>query len=234
MNAHAGNALASQGGFCAGPREMVDHQRLSGLGYCFSASLPPYLTVAATAAVHALEQHPELLEQLRSNAQRLRSLLQDVPGKPPPVGPDLCLLAGLYSLGPCGHGTCEQHGLSLSMQCLDLLQLFMMQDGHKNTTLGDVWLRCRIKTVTRGAGLQLLDSGDPGVPVLLLKARHSAQSLQAEEEYLQAVADKALAHGALISVMRATHLDVVKRPPLLRCVVNTGCALSTSAMLRAK
>ena len=39
----AGNSLASIGGFCAGDREIVDHQRLSGLGYCFSASLPPYL-----------------------------------------------------------------------------------------------------------------------------------------------------------------------------------------------
>ena len=35
----AGNSLASIGGFCAGDREIVDHQRLSGLGYCFSASL---------------------------------------------------------------------------------------------------------------------------------------------------------------------------------------------------
>jgi hypothetical protein len=39
----SGNSLASIGGFCAGDREIVDHQRLSGLGYCFSASLPPYL-----------------------------------------------------------------------------------------------------------------------------------------------------------------------------------------------
>lgn len=38
----AGTAVASIGGFCAGDREIVDHQRLSGLGYCFSASSPPY------------------------------------------------------------------------------------------------------------------------------------------------------------------------------------------------
>jgi serine palmitoyltransferase len=31
-------SLASVGGFCAGIREMIDAQRLSGLGYCFSAS----------------------------------------------------------------------------------------------------------------------------------------------------------------------------------------------------
>lgn len=45
----AGNALASIGGFCAGDREIVDHQRLSGLGYCFSASLPPFLATGACA-----------------------------------------------------------------------------------------------------------------------------------------------------------------------------------------
>lgn len=43
----AGNSLASIGGFCSGEREVVDHQRLSGLGYCFSAALPPYLATGA-------------------------------------------------------------------------------------------------------------------------------------------------------------------------------------------
>ena len=43
------------GGFCCGNHEMVDHQRLSGLGYCFSASLPPYLATAAIGALNVLE-----------------------------------------------------------------------------------------------------------------------------------------------------------------------------------
>lgn len=30
---------------------MVDHQRLSGLGYCFSASLPPYLASTSCAVI---------------------------------------------------------------------------------------------------------------------------------------------------------------------------------------
>ena len=51
----AGNALSSVGGFCCGNHEMVDHQRLSGLGYCFSASLPPYLATAAIGALDVLE-----------------------------------------------------------------------------------------------------------------------------------------------------------------------------------
>ncbi|KAG2440045.1 hypothetical protein HXX76_004160 [Chlamydomonas incerta] len=40
------HAMGSVGGFCVGDRTIVDHQRLSGSGYCFSASLPPYLAVA--------------------------------------------------------------------------------------------------------------------------------------------------------------------------------------------
>ena len=31
-------ALASVGGLCVGTREVVDHQRLSGAGYCFSGA----------------------------------------------------------------------------------------------------------------------------------------------------------------------------------------------------
>ena len=78
--APAGNALAAQGGFCAGPREMVDHQRLSGMGYCFSASLPPYLAVAASTALQALARKPQLVRRLQLNAASLRDALQDVPG----------------------------------------------------------------------------------------------------------------------------------------------------------
>lgn len=49
VGASLGAALSSVGGFCAGDREVVDHQRLSGLGYCFSASLPPYLATGGWA-----------------------------------------------------------------------------------------------------------------------------------------------------------------------------------------
>jgi serine palmitoyltransferase len=53
-----GAALASVGGFCVGYHEVVDPQRLSGSGYCFSASLPPYLAAAAAAAVDELSASP--------------------------------------------------------------------------------------------------------------------------------------------------------------------------------
>lgn len=69
-----GNSLASIGGFCSGEREIVDHQRLSGLGYCFSASLPPYLATGAITALDQLqsEEGPKLMADLRANAAHFR------------------------------------------------------------------------------------------------------------------------------------------------------------------
>ena len=56
----------------------MDHQRLSGLGYCFSASLPPYLAVAASGALQRMQEHPELLKRLRERAATMRGLLAAV------------------------------------------------------------------------------------------------------------------------------------------------------------
>lgn len=79
----AGNALASVGGFCAGDREIVDHQRLSGLGYCFSASLPPFLATAAVGALDVLKTRGDtLLPALEQNSRLLRSRLAEVSGEP--------------------------------------------------------------------------------------------------------------------------------------------------------
>lgn len=72
--------MASIGGFCAGEREVVDHQRLSGLGYCFSASLPPYLATAAIDALDRLDQNPGLAQKVTHNAAHMRQLLQQIPG----------------------------------------------------------------------------------------------------------------------------------------------------------
>jgi 7-keto-8-aminopelargonate synthetase-like enzyme len=52
--ASMGTSLASVGGFCVGHHEVCDHQRLCGQGYCFSASLPPYLATAAQEALSIL------------------------------------------------------------------------------------------------------------------------------------------------------------------------------------
>ncbi|KAL5237440.1 hypothetical protein ACI65C_004850 [Semiaphis heraclei] len=64
-------ALSSVGGFCVGSTFVVEHQRLSGLGYCFSASLPPLLSAAAIKALDQIEKHPEMLVKLREKSTSL-------------------------------------------------------------------------------------------------------------------------------------------------------------------
>jgi len=67
LTANLENSLASAGGFCVGTKQIVEHQRLSGLGYCFSASLPPFTSMASMQALSRLEQKPELMKQLVHN-----------------------------------------------------------------------------------------------------------------------------------------------------------------------
>ena len=54
-----GTSLASIGGFVVGTHFVIDHQRLSGLGYCFSASLPPLLASAAQVQNERKEKQEE-------------------------------------------------------------------------------------------------------------------------------------------------------------------------------
>lgn len=74
------NSLATIGGFCCGTSFVVDHQRLSGAGYCFSASLPPMLASAAIEALNIIEQKPEMFEELKEKARLLHAELDGLKG----------------------------------------------------------------------------------------------------------------------------------------------------------
>lgn len=63
-----GNATASVGGFCVGSETVCDHQRLSGAGYCFSASLPTYLGTASIEALNRIEESPAMVQRLQELA----------------------------------------------------------------------------------------------------------------------------------------------------------------------
>eukprot|EP00882_Tetradesmus_deserticola_P008287 GHRQ01008737.1.p1 GENE.GHRQ01008737.1~~GHRQ01008737.1.p1 ORF type:complete len:565 (+),score=217.81 GHRQ01008737.1:326-2020(+) len=80
--ASMGTSLASVGGFCVGHHEVCDHQRLCGQGYCFSASLPPYLATAAHEALSILgsSRGQQLAAQVRHTAAALRQQLEGTPG----------------------------------------------------------------------------------------------------------------------------------------------------------
>ena len=57
------STLASVGGFCVGTREVIDHQRLSGAGYCFSASAPPFTCSMAQKSLEIM-QVPALAQRV--------------------------------------------------------------------------------------------------------------------------------------------------------------------------
>nr|XP_026487233.1 serine palmitoyltransferase 1 [Vanessa tameamea] len=69
------HSFATIGGFCAGTHFIVEHQRLSGLGYCFSASLPPMLTQAAISALDIIEVKPAIISELDENSKKLNKAL---------------------------------------------------------------------------------------------------------------------------------------------------------------
>ncbi|XP_026128971.1 serine palmitoyltransferase 1 [Carassius auratus] len=80
ISANMENALASIGGFCCGRSFVIDHQRLSGQGYCFSASLPPMLAAAAIEALNIMEEDPGLFRVLRDKCKHVHKALQGTPG----------------------------------------------------------------------------------------------------------------------------------------------------------
>ncbi|ERL90287.1 serine palmitoyltransferase 1 [Dendroctonus ponderosae] len=51
-------AIGSIGGFCAGSHKTIEHQRLSGSGYIFSASLPTFLVQACIESINLLNSKP--------------------------------------------------------------------------------------------------------------------------------------------------------------------------------
>ncbi|KAL1230555.1 Serine palmitoyltransferase [Trichinella pseudospiralis] len=70
------NAVSSIGGFTCGRSFVVDHQRLSGAGYCFSASMPPLLAAAAIRSLDLMQDEPERFRQLRKNSHQLFTALK--------------------------------------------------------------------------------------------------------------------------------------------------------------
>jgi serine palmitoyltransferase len=74
-------SVGSIGGFAVGSSFVVDHQRLSAQGYCFSASLPPLLAAAAIEALNIMEEKDSLLfETLMDKSKRLHKKLVHIKG----------------------------------------------------------------------------------------------------------------------------------------------------------
>lgn len=72
-------AIGTIGGFCVGTSFIVDHQRLSGLGYCFSASQPPLLATAAITSLDKIENNLEIFQSLSNNTLLMDNGLKEIP-----------------------------------------------------------------------------------------------------------------------------------------------------------
>lgn len=48
-----------------------------GVGYCFSASLPPFLATAGSEALNVMKDSPEMFKELREKAKHFRQLLKE-------------------------------------------------------------------------------------------------------------------------------------------------------------
>ena len=71
-------AISSVGGFCVGSSYVVDHQRLSGQGYCFSASLPPMLAAAAITAIDTMEKQTDMFLELNNVCRKMHAHLLEL------------------------------------------------------------------------------------------------------------------------------------------------------------
>ncbi|CAA7263324.1 unnamed protein product [Cyclocybe aegerita] len=67
--------LASCGGFCAGSRVVIDHQRINGPSFVFSASMPALLAVSASEGINILRSTPSIFETLQENIRTARAVL---------------------------------------------------------------------------------------------------------------------------------------------------------------
>ena len=72
------NGLNSSGGFCAGSRHVVDHQRINGTSFVFSAAVPALLAVSASEGINILRNTPSILSTLQENIRAIRAILERV------------------------------------------------------------------------------------------------------------------------------------------------------------
>ncbi|KAI0165065.1 aminotransferase class I and II [Hypoxylon sp. FL1284] len=67
--------LCAAGGFCAGSKDVVRHQRINAASYTYSAALPAMAAVTASETLTVLQCNPEILHQCRENIRAMRAQL---------------------------------------------------------------------------------------------------------------------------------------------------------------
>lgn len=69
-------AMCTGGGFCAASEEVVEHQRISGAAYVFSAALPAIVSTTVSEIINIMQGNPEMLVTLREHIKAFRSQIE--------------------------------------------------------------------------------------------------------------------------------------------------------------
>ena len=72
------NDLNSSGGFCTGSHIVVDHQRINGTSFVFSAAVPALLAVSTSESINIHRNTPSILSALQENVRAIRAVLDRV------------------------------------------------------------------------------------------------------------------------------------------------------------
>lgn len=67
--------LCAAGGFCAGSKDVVRHQRINAASYTYSAALPAMAAVTASETLNVLQCNPDILQACRDNIQAMKAQL---------------------------------------------------------------------------------------------------------------------------------------------------------------
>lgn len=186
-------SLASVGGVCVGTREIVDHQRLSGAGYCFSAAGPPFLSAAASEALRLMTASPALLSSLQANAAALHkalgslSLLQL---RSKDVTPVLHLILAPHALPEAGTKSSEEQS--------DFEFAAIMSIANKCVALGTGVSTCKLSLVKASS-----------IPYLRPSLRLCCSATLTAAQIEQAVANLNAASRAALDKLKGAKSDVV-------------------------
>lgn len=67
--------LCAGGGFCAGSKDVIEHQRITSSAYTFSAALPAMLAMTTSESLKLLQSNPDILVQCRESIRAMRAQL---------------------------------------------------------------------------------------------------------------------------------------------------------------
>ena len=65
-------SFCSGGGFCAASKEIVEHQRITGASYVFSAALPAMMAQQVSSSIDLIRQDPSVFKRLGENSYTLQ------------------------------------------------------------------------------------------------------------------------------------------------------------------